>query len=88
MFSCYGNLGFFKHLTAAFVLVTALTAPDCGENDLCDEASLVTYKKCLHVFAIAIFSGTDTVPLNILKAEPANSMVFCHLFVKDLEDVI
>ena len=74
--SCHGNLGIFHaldNLTAAFALVTALTAADCEENDLCDEASLVTLKK---EFAIANVSGSDTVSLNIVNAEPVNVMVF------------
>lgn len=68
-----GALAFLTHLTAASVLVTALTDADCEENDLCDEASLVTLKK---EFAIENVSGSDTVSFNIAKAEPVNVMVF------------
>ena len=59
------------HLTVAFAY-------------LCDEASLVTLKK--KEFAIADASGSASVPINNVKAEPVNAILFYHLFVKDLED--
>ena len=59
------------HLTVAFAY-------------LCDEASLVTLKK--KDFVIANASGSASVSINSVKAEPVNAIVFYHLFVKDLED--